>query len=232
MTTLEFLKNVTLSKVGLYVSVMVLLITTVIVIQIDNPPAWQADVELSNVPKVFENWSSLDVDGVSIKERDILSLDESLTRIYRAEDNTSIYGYIGYWKRQTGDSQAAKHSPRMCLPANGWKIQPLANIELEINGKVISVNRILAEINRQKYLYYYFFFNGEDYYTSEWESLLRITCNSLVGSRTDGGIVELNTPIKEDEAKNIDSSLAAERLTELVRLIEPELRKEISRSDF
>ncbi|HQH26399.1 MAG TPA: EpsI family protein, partial [Oligoflexia bacterium] len=79
-----------------------------------------AAVDLRALPYQLGRWRGVDGPGLAKVARDILKLDHALKRTYTDADGNMIDLYIGYWTHQSGEHQAAKHSPAICLPANGW----------------------------------------------------------------------------------------------------------------
>ena len=157
-------------------------------------------VPVDTIPEQLGEWKGGTAATLESASRDILQLDRYVRRMYRDAEENAVFLYIGYWKQQNGDSQAAKHTPSLCLPSNGWHIERLGKRTLSVpfgDGTLrpLEVNRIVGEIDRSRHLIYYYFTNGREYYPEEWQSLLRISWNSFLRRRTDGGIVELSTEL-------------------------------------
>lgn len=161
-----------------------------------------ASVDIEAFPQQLGAWNTSSADSLDPRSRDILQLDRYIRRLYAQPGQPGVYAYIGYWKEQTGETQAAKHSPSLCLPANGWKIERLEPIVFQApNGIALPVNRIVGDFDHKRALFYYWFFSGEDYYAQEWQSLARVMWNALLGKRTDGGIIELSVALTEQPDK-------------------------------
>lgn len=155
-------------------------------------------VPIEKLPFDLNGWHGETTSNLESKSREILRLDSYVRRLY-SKGAENVFLYIGYWSQQTGDSQAAKHTPSLCLPANGWKIDRLGEKPLELpfakGRSTLLVNRIAGEIAHERYLIYYWFANGNEYYPQEWQSLARISWNALMRRRTDGGILEISARI-------------------------------------
>src|SRR5262249_52805998 len=149
-------------------------------------------------------WSGKDGEAMELSSRETLQLDGYIRRDYSHEGDKSAFIYIGYWAHQGGEHQAAKHSPMMCLPANGWKVTSLAPIEVSLpSGNKVQISRVIGQYDNRYTVVYYFFFNGTEYYIHEWEALIRIAASALLGRRTDGGIVEISESISLAEAQKL-----------------------------
>lgn len=164
-----------------------------------QPPV--VSVPVDTISEQLGEWKGGTAATLESASRDILQLDRYVRRMYRDPADTNVFLYIGYWKQQNGDSQAAKHTPSLCLPSNGWHIERLGKRTLSLpfaDGQLrpLEVNRIVGEIDRSRHLIYYYFTNGTEYYPEEWQSLARISWNAFLRRRTDGGIVEVSTELK------------------------------------
>lgn len=162
--------------------------------------AERVTVPIEDFPRAVEGWTGTPASTLESASREILQLDRYIRRLYKHPDAVGdVFVYVGYWTHQTGEHQAAKHTPKLCLPSNGWKINPLgvAHMELPFADRTdtLAINRLVGEIEHHRSLIYYWFVNGTDYYPEEWHSLARISWNALLGKRTDGGIIEISIPI-------------------------------------
>ena len=96
------------------------------------------------------------------KSLEVLQLTSYTKRVYKHPSGKSVYLYIGYWEKQSGEHQAAKHSPALCLPSNGWLTTHLASEMLskdEYNIHApIEARKIIGELRTTKELFYYWFF--------------------------------------------------------------------------
>ncbi len=183
-------------------------------------------LSLSSFPRLLGEWQGEDTSELDNRSQDILQLDEYIRRIYRTKDGRAVFVYVGYWKRQSGEHQAAKHSPLLCFPANGMKI---SSVEARtLSGKSpFEVSRISAKDPQHTSVYYYWFFSGDETYREESTALLHIVRQSLLEGRSDGGIVEISaavsepadSPEKQALAEVVIKDFAKEFLPELERLI-------------
>ena len=153
--------------------------------------------DLVKLPMTIGGWHGQDTDKLSERSQDILQLDQYVRRIYSNEQGESVFVYIGYWKRQSGEHQAAKHSPLMCLPANGWKISQPSPRRIDFPaGGGFTVRELSGQEKTVPVLFYYYFFSGTETYLDETEALFHIIHETLFNGRSDGGIVEISTDIK------------------------------------
>ncbi len=186
--------NIFVSKLGVIVSTATICIFaafTQVVMSRAHGPAGTA-VSLSNLPTQIGGWSSVEAEPLNAKSQDILKLDQYVRRLYKNAAGESVFVYIGYWQKQSGEHQAAKHSPLMCLPANGWKISSPEQRSVPLASGAQSARQLAGIIQDHSVLFYYWFFSGEETYVDETDALFRIIRETVLKGRSDGGIVELS----------------------------------------
>ena len=155
-------------------------------------------VDISQFPMQFPNWKGEKSGALGQMELNILRLDSWLKRAYVSPDGALLYFYMGYWKKQTGDYQAAKHSPLLCLPSNGWVIRDVEQIDLPIAGlaQPAPVVRLTGEVKGQTSVVYFWFFAGEKVFTSDFRAILHSGLGTIVSGRSDGGLIEITVPVQ------------------------------------
>ena len=180
-----------------------------------------ADVEVAieSLPMKLGGWAGRDSEGLSIRSQEILRLTRYVRRDYQ-KDGRNVNLYVGYWKVQTGEYQAAKHSPALCLPSNGWSVEPRPNIDLQ----VAPAKRLIGSYKGNPHLFYYWFFSGENAYSEEWYALLNISFQKLFHGRSDGGIVEISVPLLPGRSKAEAEADGDRVLQDFVSSFGPELQ--------
>ena len=229
---IEIFKNMRVRKSGLIFSTLVLLaffagFQPLLLSKSET----KTKLDFSNFPMQFGNWKGEESVGLDIRSLDILRLSTYIRRRYTDNLGRSVFLYIGYWANQTGEHQAAKHSPAICLPSNGWQTFHLEDKSLEVESGVspatITVRRLQGELRSSKELFYYWFFAGNEYYSQEWFALIKLSLANVLYGKNDGGIVEVSTEIK----KGVSSEKSLEDSDQVVKdfLIEvaPYLHKKI-----
>jgi EpsI family protein len=199
------------SKLGALVSAAVILLffglTTALHTRGHGPGEF--DVHLERLPITIGRWTGVEAEALSAKSHDILRLDQYIRRLYTSPEGTRVFVYIGYWAKQSGEHQAAKHSPLMCLPANGWKISSPEATQVEIPGGAQSARKLAGKIKNNDILFYYWFFSGEQTYVDETEALFHIMRETVVNARSDGGIVEISVDM-DGSLSRIEAEAKAE----------------------
>ena len=128
--------------------------------------------------------------------------------------------YVAYYASQRGGQSA--HSPRSCLPGGGWNILDFGPHEVPAagaNGTALRVNRAIVQYGSERQLVYYWFQERGRNITSEYLVKWYLFEDALMRNRTDGALVRLITPLRQNEAV----SAADERLTRFSTSVLPAL---------
>lgn len=167
--------------------------------------------------------------GVAGEERDITEEEAKVAgftdyvfRIFRPDSVNAFSVYVGYY-----DSQATGktiHSPRNCLPGAGWQIVESGDMQLEMRGKPVTVNRyILANGPAQALVLYWYQGRGRvahSEYAVKWD-LLR---DAATRGRTEEALVRVMVPIPPSrEFSKTDWSDRQREAEELARSVATEL---------
>ncbi len=185
-----------------------------------------ADVAIESLPMQLGPWQGTTAEALSTKSQEILKLTRYIKRDYRVPEKPPISLYIGYWQKQTGEYQAAKHSPVLCLPSNGWHIERKPPVDLKLeDGLEVTAKRILGEWKGRPHLFYYWFFTGEKNYSEEWRSLLNISFQRFFFGRSDGGIIEVSLPLESGVSRQTAEENADKTVQDFLFEFYPELHK-------
>ena len=107
----------------------------------------------------------------------LLKLDDYLYTDYMGP-NGVITLYIGYY--YTADKASAAHSPLVCYPSQGWKIEKqTSDISVKVDPFVINYNEIITSLGRQKELVLYWFQANHDTNTKAFKNKVNVAYNKL-----------------------------------------------------
>lgn len=198
--------------------------------------ASESKVTFRNFPNNLGPWQGEDSTELDSRSQSILQLDEYLRKEYRTADGKSVFLYLGYWKKQSGEQQAAKHSPLMCFPANGLTISRpeerlLPATFLGGTNSQFAVSRLVATEKRRSSLYFYWFFSGQKTYRDETYGLINVLRSTLLEGRSDGGIIEISTPLSESADSASVEGNAENTLRDFSAYFVPELERALKGKD-
>jgi exosortase D (VPLPA-CTERM-specific) len=124
-----------------------------------------------------------------------LQLDDYLLMNYREGGGPPVNLYVAYYKSQR--SGMSVHSPRLCLPGDGWEVHSFERYMLPRDqGRApLPVNRVVIEKGGQRQLVYYWFMERGRRLTNEYTVRWYLFWDALVMNRTDGALVRMVAPI-------------------------------------
>jgi len=134
---------------------------------------------------------------------------------YARPGTPGVNFYSAYYASQSGGESS--HSPRTCIPGDGWTISQIDEVPLQ--GAGFNVNRALIQKGEHRQLVYYWFRQRGRSMTGEFEVKWRILHDAIVHDRSDGALIRLVTPV----AKGEDVAAAERRLMDFVRVLQPRL---------
>lgn len=124
--------------------------------------------------------------------------------------------YIAYYGSQRKGESV--HSPRSCLPGDGWQIRKLTRhtVEgVEYHGKPFIVNRLHIQKGESSQLVYYWFQQRGRVINNEYLVKWYLIQDALTRNRTDGALVRLTTSIPG----NLDISSGDKRLSAFAKSV-------------
>lgn len=129
-------------------------------------------------------------------ERDYLQLlkldDYLLADFASADGHPPINLYVSYHATQANGNAA--HSPRACIPGDGWEIIDFGQRRLpgiDVGGEPLTVNRAVIQRGDSRQLVYYWFQQRGRATTNEYVVKLHIFWDAITRHRTDGAMVRL-----------------------------------------
>src|SRR5262252_7925383 len=151
---------------------------------------------------------------------DVLKLDDYLLADYTDGGGDAVNAYIAYYASQRDSN--SNHSPRGCLPADGWEIQSFGESVRPgagPNGAALPVNRVVIQKGEARQLVYYWFAQRGRILTGEYAVKLWILRDLVERGRSDGAMVRLVSPLRRGEPEDA----ADARLTKFAALVVAQL---------
>jgi EpsI family protein len=139
---------------------------------------------------------------------------------FTTPDAGNVNFYTAYYDSQR--SGAAIHSPRSCMPGDGWRITGLEQREfadMPFQGAPLRLNRAVIEKGEYKQLVYYWFPQRGRQITNEYLAKWYLFYDAITMHRTDGALVRLVTSLDRGQ----DISVADQRLQGFLRELVKEL---------
>ncbi|MDD2738303.1 MAG: VPLPA-CTERM-specific exosortase XrtD [Methylomonas lenta] len=149
-------------------------------------------------------------DVIEQKYLDTLKLTDYVIANYVTPDaKSSVNFYSAYYESQR--KGASVHSPRSCIPGDGWQITSFGQLKLpdiQMQGTPLEVNRAVIEKGEYKQLVYYWFQQRGRSITNEYLVKWYLFYDAITMQRTDGALVRLVTSLDKGQ----DIEVADQRL--------------------
>jgi EpsI family protein len=209
-----------------FLPVALILIATAIFLQArTRGEAFPPREKLASFPERLAGMEGTDVE-IPKESLEVLHPTDYLLRSYAGEKPSDIPVslFIAYFASQrTGD---AIHSPKNCLPGNGWAPVQSSRIELSFPGHPpFPVTRYIIAKGDSRSLVLYWYWAHDRGIASEYWAKYYLVADSMRMNRSDGSLVRIATAIGPDES--VES--AQQRLMPFTNRVLPLLNNYIPR---
>jgi len=155
--------------------------------QIPSPPP------LDTFVKTVGPWVSYTKDmPVDPETQALLKADDTMTRKYAGPGEVELF--VAFFKSQRAG--VTPHSPKVCLPANGWEEETAGIVRMDVGEPVsIPVNRYIVSKDGQRNLVFYWYQNQHRVTANEYLSKFYLVWDSLRYHRSDEALIRVIVPI-------------------------------------
>ena len=154
---------------------------------------------LTSLPGNIASWQMIQEISLDQETLNILKADETLSRVYgeRGQSLTAQL-FVAYFNSQrTGQ---APHSPRNCLPGNGWFASSSEIITIPAAGRApIEANRYIVSKGDAKSVVLYWYQSRDRTIASEYKAKVYAVADAIRYNRSDTALVRIVVPILGDE---------------------------------
>jgi EpsI family protein len=125
--------------------------------------------------------------------RDLLKADDTLTRDYVGPSNLELF--VAFFKSQRAG--VTPHSPKICLPGNGWEEESSRIISIRVPGEPspIPVNRYVVAHEEQRRLVLYWYETPHRATANEYLSKFYLIYDALRYRRSDEVLVRVTAEV-------------------------------------
>jgi EpsI family protein len=184
-----------------FAAVYLLLFTVGLYLQLHRDVGVPMKKSFDNFPAVVSQWRMTGESQLSDRVQAILKASDVLMRQYQNQKGETVQLYIGY--HDGGQGSGEIHSPKHCLPGNGWQEVSSSRSEMPLAGGKVNLVKAVYQKgdNRELFLYWY---QVRDKSLSEEVSLkLAEITNSLLYRRRDASFIRISIPFQGDERKAV-----------------------------
>ncbi|HET8547475.1 MAG TPA: EpsI family protein [Bryobacteraceae bacterium] len=152
---------------------------------------------LAELPKQVADWDMVEEYPVEEAVQEVLKADETLSRSYRADGRLPVHLWIAYFKTQRAGQ--APHSPKNCLPGNGWVPSINQVMHIPIAGRApIEVNRYVISRGDAKSVVLYWYQSRDRAIASEYKAKFYVVADAVRYNRSDTALIRVMVPVLDN----------------------------------
>jgi len=184
-----------------------------------RPEAVPPGKPLADFPKTVGGWQLLQQGVIEPEVMEVLQADDVLTRIYGKPDGRERADlYIAAFRSQRNGK--APHSPKNCLPGNGWTQIQSSEIQVDAGtGHTIPVNRYIIEHGEERSVVLYWYQSRDRAVAGEFKAKFWVIADAMRYNRTDSALIRVIVPIL-----NRDTDAADREAFDFVKATFPYIR--------
>jgi len=131
----------------------------------------------------------------------ILKADDTLTREYVSQARTPLLFYIAFFNSQRYGQ--APHSPKNCLPGEGWEPVESNTIEVPVQGwpGPIVINHFVVQHGDDKEVTLYWYQSHNRIIAHEFAAKFWLVMDSIRYDRSDSSLVRVIVPVRENDVE-------------------------------
>jgi EpsI family protein len=150
------------------------------------PPLEQFAVDIGQ-------WRMVRQTKIDIATENLLRDDDTLSRQYAGPGSVDLF--VAFFKSQRAG--VTPHSPKVCLPGNGWTEESSRIISLSVPGEnaPIPVNRYIVSHEEQRSLVLYWYQSAHRVVANEYLAKFSLIFDSLRYRRSDEALIRVIAPI-------------------------------------
>jgi EpsI family protein len=151
----------------------------------------------SQFPSTLGTWHGENL-RFTAEIEDKLGVTDYVSRLYRRPSDEIVHLYVGFYPSQEHGTML--HSPKNCLPGNGWYIAGRATATVDVAPyDPFKVNSYTVEngIDRQVVVYWYQQSGGR-IVTNEYLGRVHLVLDALTKGRSDAALIRVSVPFEDD----------------------------------
>jgi EpsI family protein len=155
---------------------------------------------LDRFPVLIGTWQARESTLFDSEILGVLRPTGYVMRRYTSPDARNLWLFIGFWQSQRKGAQP--HSPKNCLPGNGW--EPLEASRLTVvmpGGNSLTANRMVVQREQERQLIFYWYQAQGTAIAGEMEAKVQMVRNAIFRNRTDGALIRVSSPVYNDIAE-------------------------------
>jgi EpsI family protein len=154
----------------------------------ERPPA---PPDLPRLPVEIGNWKRLSEVPIASDVAHEIGADwmSSCTYFHPSARSTADL-FVAWFQSQRGGA-SQPHSPKVCLPAAGWRPETTGEIALATRAGAVQVNRYVITKGKERAVVLYWYQTPRRVIAGEWGAKLWLVADALQDHRTDTALVRI-----------------------------------------
>ncbi|MCX6628246.1 MAG: EpsI family protein [Candidatus Solibacter sp.] len=156
---------------------------------------------LATFPTDISGWQMYKEVKIEQETLDVLKADDTLNRVYLSPGrDANVYLFVAFFKTQRyGQSP---HSPKNCLPGNGYEPVESGPIAIIVPDRAepVRVNRYLTARGDEKSVTLYWYQSHDRVIAGEFTARLWLIADSIRHNRSDTSLVKVVVPVRDGNA--------------------------------
>jgi EpsI family protein len=151
---------------------------------------------LSEVPRAAGTWTMTKEWQIEPEVLAVLKADDTLSRQYAQAGNQTGAGlYIAFFRSQRAG--VAPHSPKNCLPGNGWVAEKSQILRIPVEGRAepVETNYYLIQRGDNKSVVLYWYQSHGRTVADEYKAKFYVMADAMRLNRTDTALVRVTVPV-------------------------------------
>jgi EpsI family protein len=169
-----------------------------VALRAENTPAISP---LASFPADIAGWRMYQDVKIDQDTLNVLKADDTLNRIYVGPArNADAYLFVAFFKTQRYGQ--APHSPKNCLPGNGYEPIESGPITVAVPGRAepVRINRYLTARGEEKSVTLYWYQSHDRIIAGEFAAKFWLIADSIRYHRSDTSLVKVVVPVREGDA--------------------------------
>jgi EpsI family protein len=192
---MNFLQNKFARVLSIVLAVQAIVLHTAI----SRPELTPAIRPLAEFPDRIAGWRAVQDVPIEQEVLDLLKADDTLNRLYLDPAGAlNINLFVAFFKTQREGQ--SPHSPKNCLPGNGWQPVETGLVSIQAPGRPepIVANRYIASHGDDKAVVIYWYQSHNRIIASEYSAKLWLIADSIRYRRSDTALVKVVVPVVSD----------------------------------
>ena len=162
---------------------------------------------LDTIAPRMDGWVAVEAPPLASDVLGVLKATSYLSRTYH-KGNQEINLFIAFYASQrAGESM---HSPRVCLPGNGWEIWQYGRVQVPVDGRQVTINKDYIQKDLRRMLVVYWYQTRSGIVANEYLGKALLVRDALLKGSTAGSVVRLtfsDTPGALEQTMSFASNL-------------------------